>query len=248
MYFNFLTKILSCFFIVLLFYKYIKSIAYRYAGNIAVYLGFTKFHSYEVAKGFVELMLIVIAHVVFCIILFHGYHLTCADLGIRYFPDMRLIAQGALLGVGVMGASSLLGRMYIELMKFYSSHTSRLDTKNWLTMARGGWIRHHYHTIQVLPIPVAIMVTLGQVFAEELVFRGVFVNVFLPWGIVAAVCFSTLFFMLMQVFYMPNRIASIFPVIGALVVGVINSYLFIATHNLYPLIVAHIVFFTFAVL
>lgn len=241
-------KILLSIFLVRLFYLHIKSFAFSYAGKIAVYFNLNYQYSFETAKGVIELLLIVSMHFIFCIFLLNLSKISFPHLGVSFSVNPTLLFKGFLLGIGVMGASSLLGRFYIELMKSCSRYFFPEQLKNWLTMARGGWIRHHFHTLEVLPIPMALAVTLGQVIAEEIVFRGVCINYFSQNGNLIALMISTLLFMYMQIFHMPNKTSAVFPVIGALVFGLVGGILYLHVHTLLPLIIAHITFFSVAVL
>lgn len=232
----------------IIFYHYIKSFILYYSGHIAIKCKLTKLYSYEVSKGVIELPIIVISHFIFCYSLIKVTHINLSLLNIFHLSSPILIVEGAILGIGVMGAASLLGRSYIEMMRFLFPKKYSANIRNWLAMARGGWIRHHFHAIEVLPVPIALLITLGQVCAEEIIFRGVILNYFLMYGKYIALFISTSLFMMMQTFQMPNRISSIFPVIGALVLGLIGGILYMNVPVLLPLIIAHITFFAVAVL
>jgi hypothetical protein len=51
----------------------------------------------------------------------------------------------------------------------------------------------------------------------------------------------------MQTLFMPTLLSSMFPAIGAIVLGSVNSLLYCAVPSLVPLIIAHTVFFLVAV-
>ncbi len=242
-----LKLILSIIFIIL-FYKYLKDLIYYQSGRIAIYLGLTHYYTYEMSKGVIELPIIVIAHGLFCLFLIKMTGLNLTTLGLVPIPAFSLLAYGLLLGLGVMGTSALIGRFYIEFLRYFFKKKYPQDLRNWLAMARSGWIRHYFHTLEVLPIPLALFITLGQVCAEEIVFRGVVINVFLNDGKYIALTISVILFMCMQVFHMPNRVSAVFPMIGALVMGLVGGFLYLHIHTLIPLIIAHITFFAVAVL
>jgi membrane protease YdiL (CAAX protease family) len=234
--------------LVILFYDYIKSFVFLSAGRLALKLKLTRYYTFETSKGVVELPLIVLLHFIFCFFIFKLSHISIDQLGLAKLPSPILLFEGVLLGVGVMGASALLGRFYIELMRYFFPRKYPQDIKNWLAMARSGWIRHHFHTLEVLPVPIALLITLGQVCAEEIIFHGILINYFLSYGQLIALVVSTSLFMYMQIFHMPNRVCGAFPMIGALVMGVVGGVLYLQVHTLLPLIIAHITFFAVAVL
>jgi membrane protease YdiL (CAAX protease family) len=241
-------NLLISFALIIGFYKYTKYFIFSYSGRVASFCELTRIYTYETAKGFVELPIVVFAHLIFCVMAIKTLGVHYDQLGLLKIPSFALCLEGMMLGIGVMGFSALIGRFYIEILRYFFVEKYPKDIKNWLAMARSGWIRHHFHTLEVLPIPLALSVTLGQVCAEEIMFRGVLINYFLPYGEATALIISTLLFMVMQVFHMPNRTCSVFPMIGALVMGGVGGYLYVKTHTLYPLIIAHITFFATAVL
>lgn len=75
-----------------------------------------------------------------------------------------------------------------------------------------------------------------------------FLELFRPSGFAIAFTASLVLFVAMQVFFMASWRAAMFPVVGALVMGVVHGLLAWRVPHLLPLVVAHIVFFLFAVL
>jgi membrane protease YdiL (CAAX protease family) len=153
-----------------------------------------------------------------------------------------LLICGVLLGVGDMGLSTFLCNVGIHVANEIApaDGPSRLD--QWLVVARGGWMRYYLRTMDLAPLPFALLSILLYVAVEEIVFRGVLINYLQPLGAVVATVLSALLFAVVQVFHMPGWRAAMFPVIGALVVGVLHGALYIAVPNLIPLILAHLVF------
>lgn len=242
-----LAKIICCLSLIIIFYKNIKQYAFDHSGKIAVFFKLNRFYPYETSKGVIELSFIVILHFLFCIFLIKFLGIKLSQLGIN-LKEPLLLFEGVLLGIGIMGTSALIGRLSIEFLRYIYKNKYSYGIKDWLAMARSGWIRHYFHTLEVLPLPLALLVTLGQVCGEEIVFRGVLINYFLPYGKYIALFISTTLFMYMQTFHMPNRLSGVFPMIGALVVGLASGTLYIYTHTLLPLIIAHFTFFAVAVL
>ncbi|GLX04046.1 CPBP family intramembrane glutamic endopeptidase [Microbispora sp. NBRC 16548] len=119
--------------------------------------------------------------------------------------------------------------------------------RQWLGLSRGGWIRHHLKTMEVVSLPLALALTATQVGSEEVVFRGLVLSWLREAGPVLAIGISCLLFTVMQVFLMSSWRAAMFPVVGAIVMGVTHSVLFWHFPVLIPLVVAHVTFFLFAV-
>ncbi len=120
--------------------------------------------------------------------------------------------------------------------------------RSWLGRSRGGWIRHHLTALKVLPLWAALGLTGIQVASEELVFRGVALTWLRDAGPVVALTTSIALFVLMQAFFMSSWQAAMFPVVGGVVMGVVHGLVFWAVPDMAPLVVAHVVFFVFAVI
>lgn len=166
--------------------------------------------------------------------------------GLADFNPIRLV-YGFFLGIGEMAASSLLGHAVVRLMTPSTAHwPEAMD--DWLTEFRGGWMRLYLLTFKAAPIPIAFALAALYVAGEEIIFRSVFVTVAMPWGATFAVVLPTLLFMAVQVFRMPSWRAATFPLIGAMVLGIVHAIVFQITHDVTPLIVAHITFFLAAIL
>jgi membrane protease YdiL (CAAX protease family) len=152
------------------------------------------------------------------------------------------------LGVTEMTLSSFLCFLAIKAAMLVRLRTVPSELKDWLTMARAGWMRHHLRTIEIAPLPLTGALILLQVGSEELVFRGVMINVFQPAGAALAVGASVVLFTLMQAFQMPTWYSAMFPMVGAFVMGIVHGVLFLLVPDILPLIVAHLSFLGFAVI
>ncbi|MDQ0812858.1 hypothetical protein QFZ63_004572 [Streptomyces sp. B3I7] len=120
--------------------------------------------------------------------------------------------------------------------------------RSWLGRSRGGWIRHHLTSLKVLPLWAALGLTGVQVASEELVFRGVALTWLREAGPGVALTTSIVLFVLMQAFFMSSWQGAMFPVVGGVVMGVVHGLVFWTTPFVAPLVVAHVVFFVFAVI
>ena len=103
-------------------------------------------------------------------------------------------------------------------------------------------------TVKLLPLPAAIGVVVLYVGVEELIVRGIVLNVLLPLGQVAAVVLSTAVFAGYQVFNLPSWRVALFPVLGALVIGPVHGVLYVRIPDVWPLVVAHVTYFTIVAL
>jgi hypothetical protein len=173
----------------------------------------------------------------------------------------ELLALGVVLGIGQMALGSLLCRALIEATlarraqpvaagrnRTHQGEDQGASLRSWLGRSRGGWIRHHLTTLKVVPLPAAIALTGVQVASEEVVFRGVAITWLRDAGPLIALTTSIVLFVVMQAFFMSSWQAAMFPLVGGLVMGVVHGLVFWAVPDLAPLIVAHVVFFFFAVL
>jgi Type II CAAX prenyl endopeptidase Rce1-like len=178
-------------------------------------------------------------------------------------PD--LLGLGVLLGIGELALGSLLCRAIIEVSlasrraarvgagtdrraRAADSGDGAVGLRSWLGRSRGGWIRHHLVTLKVVPLPVAVRLTGTQVASEELVFRGVALTWLRDAGPAVALTTSIVLFVVMQAFFMSSWRAALFPVVGGIVMGIVHGLVFWAVPEVAPLVVAHVVFFFFAVL
>jgi len=174
-----------------------------------------------------------------------------------------VLVLGVLLGAGLVGLSSLVCRVVIEAASLAGRvpvsapgailrPRARVETAervtSWLGRSRGGWIRHHLRTLQVVPLPAAVALTGVQVSCEEIVFRAIALEWLRPYGAVVAIGCSFALFTIMQVFFMSGWRAALFPVVGALVMGLAHSILFWNYPVVAPLVISHVTFFFFAVL
>ncbi len=232
---------------VIAYYKFFKSFLISLARRLP---GHLKLRNYDLEQGagVLELIFISGTHVCLCLLLCFLLDLDSTVIGFDKWSPSLLI-YGVLIGIGESSVSSLLCLGIVKgLQKFFPLRVPK-TAEGWGAIARGGWIRHHLRTYEILPIPIAILISGMQVGAEEVVFRGIIVQDFLSHGflLVPAFTLAGLFFVFMQMFQMPSLIHSIFPIVGALVMAVVHSWLFSLVPSVYPLIIAHLVFFLMAV-
>ncbi|GAA2786896.1 CPBP family glutamic-type intramembrane protease [Crossiella cryophila] len=248
---------------VVLYYRYCKQWLFAGAQRLAQRVNFVSRYDRSEVGGVLELMAAAVSHLAVVVILLGVTGISLAEAGLGSVSP-TLIVLGALLGIGEMALASFLCRLLIEASLRWnrrralsgsrpsgatdSPRSGPATVKSWLAVGRGGWLRHHFATLQVLPLPAAVCVVSLQVGCEEVVFRGILLNTFRPAGPVVAILASTVLFVGMQVFFMSSWRAAMFPVVGALVMGVVHGLLAWQVPELLPLVVAHLVFFLFAVI
>lgn len=144
-----------------------------------------------------------------------------------------LLVLAALLGLGALGLSAVLVSAIVGVSR---------GSAEWLASGGGGWVRQ-FRAVGRVASPAAAVVTVAvYVAGEEIVFRVVLLHVLEGRGSAVAVALATALFVGVQAVGMPSLRAAFFPVVGAAVVGVVHSLLYLAVPALVPLVVAHAVF------
>src|SRR3990167_3504314 len=182
----FFAKLALIIFLIFLYYKWIKKFIFRCAPTVAQFLGLTKKHPIASAAGVVQLTMIAFSHVVFCVFLFYFLKIHMIIFGLS-IEGVVLLPLAVLVGVGAIGFSTMLcqGGMMIAEKTFPDNVPD--NAKGWLTIARGGWMRHHLHNIEILPLFLAFLIVVIQIASEEIVFRGIILNYFLNDCVILAV-------------------------------------------------------------
>jgi membrane protease YdiL (CAAX protease family) len=125
---------------------------------------------------------------------------------------------------------------------------SMTSLPQWLTAARGGWMRHHIQAVRVTPWWFSQLTVTVQLSCEEIIFRAVLIPVLSAnVGTIRAVLISTLLFTTMQAVHTPNWRTALFPMIGGAVMGMVHGLVFAIEPAILPLIVAHLIFFELGV-
>lgn len=240
--FHDMLQIIATSLLLLLYYKYFKDLIYAVAPSITNALHLDAHYPLAKANGVIEIILIALSHLLFCISLVFVFQLNFRSLGFNHF-NLWDIFYGLLLGMSVMSTTTFVCRLTIQMLSAVKPKCIPVDTKAWIAMARGGWMRHHSHNLQILPLSLSLFVLLIQIGSEETIFRGIILNHFLNVGPAVAITISTGFFVIMQALQTPKWIVAFFPMTGALISGVIFGFLYTKTFCLYPLIIAHLLFF-----
>jgi hypothetical protein len=203
-------------------------------------------HSVDQIESVAGLAIASVGQLCFCAFAITVSGVTVGSLVPDTFRPVLLL-YGLALGIGEAALASFLAYATFRALDAAKSGTRR-DHQGWLAISRGGWMRFYLRTAEVAPWPVLVGLTTLYITVEELFFRGVLVGMFEPHGNVLAVVVPTIFFMLVQTFHMPSWQSALFPLVGAMVVGVIHSAMYLAVPDLTPLIVAHMTLFLITVL
>jgi membrane protease YdiL (CAAX protease family) len=162
--------------------------------------------------------------------------------------DVGLVLLGVLLGIGEAGLATQMAMLATRFADLARPDDSPATVEGWLSAARGGWIRYYLRTAASAPIWILVLATVLYVSGEEIVFRGIVLTQLSPTGAPQAVLLSTALFAVVQTFYTPGWTTALFPVTGAIVVGIVHGTLFTITPDILPLAVAHATMFLFTVL
>jgi hypothetical protein len=247
MIYQYLFKLTVSLLFLIAYYKYAKLIIIFYTPHITRLLKLTTYFPAEDIKGALELALIALSHVLFCALLLWLFPLQWPKIEISWIIMPIYLVYGILLGIGCLCLSMLFSKIAMEIINTTCKRQS-YDLKTWLTLSRGGWIKHHLQSMEILPIYFSLLVLCMQVGSEEIIFRGIMLNYFMSFGKCIASITSITFFVFMQAFLMNRWQAAIFPMIGAMVMGTIHSILYLQVPILWPLIIAHMTFFLFSIL
>jgi hypothetical protein len=182
----------------------------------------------------------------FCFALIAATSLDPAALVPDHFQPL-LVLCGVPLGIAEAALASFVGNVAMRTAIAAAPERVPRETREWLTIARGGWMRLYVKTAAIAPLPLVLVLALLYVTVEEVVFRGVLITALGGLGAPLALAVATGLFIAVQRFHMPSWQAALFPMAGALVVGVVHGLLFLAVPDLTPLIVAHFVLFLSAI-
>lgn len=244
---NYLYRLLLIIVLIIAYYNYAKQYIMRCAAPLTRLTGLTTWFPASDIHGAIELALIAISHVLFCLclILLLPIRINTNTVTLNTAPIYLL--YGILLGIGCMGVSSLVCTFIMQLLQTFKL-VKQTDLISWLTISRGGWIKHHLQSMELFPIYLSLTILTMQVGSEEMIFRAILLDYFKPFGNGVALMTATSLFVLMQAFLMNRWQGALFPMIGALVMGLVHSLLYQQTALIWPLIVAHVSFFLFSVL
>jgi Type II CAAX prenyl endopeptidase Rce1-like len=203
--------------------------------------GFAALYSTDEIDKAIRLSVAATLQVVFCVMLLYLSGVRLDALLPTAVRPVRIV-YGILLGIGEAAMGSLLGELAMRTAMKVAPGSVPSLARDWLAMLKGGWMSLFIKTAESAPLGLVVSLALLYVAGEEIVFRGVLLNCFLPLGRGVAFLTSLVLFVTVQVFYMPSWEGALFPVVGALLIGTVHGLLYLAVPDLLPLIVAHLVF------
>lgn len=232
--------------ILLAFYYYAKGLIFRFSPAIALKTTCIRNHPFSQITGVIELSIVAICHVCFCMFLLTIFKIDIVSI----LKNTSIISClfGVLIGIGSVGISILICSVGMKIFEAFAKKNSPSTLDGWMTIANGGWIRHHKHTLKILPVYLALLIITLQIGSEEIIFRVVLTHIFMPYGIVVAFVISTCLFIYMQTLHMPSMASAMFPVLGASVMGVTHGLIYLNDPSIIPLIISHLTFFIFTVI
>lgn len=246
-----LKKSLSFQFIVTLvmlfsFYYYAKGLIFHFSPTLAQKTTAIQRYPLSQIVGVIELLIVSICHVIFCIMLLAYFKIDIASI----FKNTSILScfYGVLIGIGSVGLSILLCSVGMKIFEIIAKDKAPKSIDGWMAVANAGWIRHHKHTLKVLPVYIALLIITLQIGSEEVIFRVVLNHIFMPYGVRIAFVISTALFIFMQTLHMPSMASAMFPVLGATVMGIIHGLIYIHNPSIAPLIISHLTFFIFTVI
>lgn len=156
--------------------------------------------------------------------------------------SVDLLLLGVLLGVAESGASTTIGGGIASV-----AASAGPRGRDWVARQtrglRSGWMGQFDRSARAGASWVALPTMAAYVIVEEVVFRGIVLDAFRPYGAAAAVGVSAALFAAVQVFNMPSAGAALFPFVGGAVVGLMHGVVMWHVPQIAPLAVAHVVFF-----
>lgn len=243
---SFIFQLLLTIGLLVAFYYYAKGLIFRFSPTLASKTKSVQTHPLSQIVGVIELSIVAICHVIFCISLLVFFKIDIYT--ILKNTSFLTCFYGALIGIGTASLSILLCSVGMKLFEIVAKDNAPSNLNGWMAVANAGWIRHHKHALKILPIYLALLIITLQIGSEEIIFRVVISHIFMPYGIVIAFIISTLLFIYMQTLHMPSLTSAMFPVLGATVMGITHGLIYLNDPSIIPLIVSHLTFFIFTVI
>jgi membrane protease YdiL (CAAX protease family) len=235
------TPVLYSVTILLYYYRIAPKANFLLVRRISSILPFREIYPLSVVEDVVRMAVATAEQLIFCsvLIVIAGYSMS--DIGFGTLRGDRVIL-GAILGVGEMGLGSFFGFVAMSVQAGVTGVDLSSARNRSLINLSGGWMGEILRTLNVVPLPFGLLIVFLYVAGEEIVFRSVMITQLMRYGPALCVAGSTALFAVVQKFGMPTWRGALFPVIGAVVVGIVHGSLFVAISDITPLIIAHFVF------
>ncbi len=247
--FYFYKKLLISAVLVILFYKMCRPAILNVSEIISKKYNFCRNYPLLKITGVINFVLISISNLLLAVILLVITHTSFQKIGLSFsFISLHIIFYGLLLGVGIAGISALGCQLITTIFQSKLFACGLLKSNGSNFSARSTWLKNHHNAKEILSRPVWLLILFFQLFSEEVIFRGTYLNYFLPFGTVLGIMVSAGLFICMKYISMPSLENAVFPMISAAAMGIMHGYLFCLIPTIYPLIISHCVFFVFVLL
>ena len=167
---EFVVRFLIIFVAIFFYYRIVVGRLGPISRPLADILGLGKRYPLQDISAIVNLPLAGAAQAVFCFLLIL---ITGVEIGQLLIGEFRpiLLFYGILLGIGDMALSTFFCNVGIQAAMRLAPAEGATARKDWHVIARGGWMRYHMKTIEMAPLPVAVLSILLYVSIEEIIFR-----------------------------------------------------------------------------
>jgi len=214
---------------------------------IARHLKFTRSYPLSAVKDIVGSIFITFSLVLFCALLLFILKMQPSQLGLFHW-DPIMIFYGLLVGVGEAGVALLIYQTVMSGIKTLFPNVAATTCRVRFNINSNGWPHHNKRFMQITSLSMLLLMILIQAGAQEIIFRGVMIHYFSPYGGGVAIAISTLLFILMVALLYPMNTNTMFTSVAALVIGVVHGILYLNSATLLPLIVAHVTLVTLLLL
>jgi hypothetical protein len=216
----------------------------RWIGKVVSILGTVNLTSIPQLsfENYLRILLASLAQLLLFFLLFGIYHqINVFQASFSFTQCFQVILLGVVLGFSQLGAATGLSLFCIEIVSSLSGRRILLGGDIQL-FASTGWMgqftavfRHNWIA--------GTLVSAMYIAGEELVFRKLLLTGLSENFYVLGILVSTTLFAVVQVVGIENSMFWIFPVSGALVVGITNGLLFIHGGSIVICIISHLIFF-----
>ena len=147
------------------------------------------------------------------------------------------VGLGLLLGVGEYSVSATLCKFAISVAVAFSAS----EESDWASLMRSGWMGSYFRCRASIGLPATLVLASIYVLGEEMMFRGAILgSLLVNYGPAPALAGSIGAFVAVQFASMPSVRAAMFPIIGAIVIGVVHGLVYLDTRDLTALCTAHV--------
>ncbi|HEY6392178.1 MAG TPA: CPBP family intramembrane glutamic endopeptidase [Bryobacteraceae bacterium] len=226
----------------LLFYSWLRWGMTPIAALVGSVAGLNKLLPFRVATLVVQVPLYGVPGIVIYSIL----SLVAPDSLVPFGVSATGLVDGALVGIGLAAAGSALGRgslVFTTLLFRRGGGRPKDPFKELESFADTGWLRGYSLAQKYWPRAGYLLAFVG-IAGEEFLHRGIVLPLCVKsLGVRYGLMLSIAIFVWFQAIGMPSLLVAQVPMAGALVIGSVLGYLAITDGRMFPLVLAHFVFF-----